>query len=381
MTRIAPKLQRAEIPTPVPAATVSSQADVAPALQLPDLPPTESLGGPEGLGLPVELLSREVDGARQILSAVAATALPEDARSLAEVYRELGGAVASAEACLLSCLDALDARTGGGVAQPAAGYAEIRKRAFALLREAGHQFDRFEPAFGPLVHGPNAWPNQPVAVREDRGDGRPLYVYDNTYKQPPGLTREQRLAEHRERVDNFRKKGGSFDQIITAEPGTFATLAHRERYDYVLGTDGTLRLHANPPGDEGPPKPGHSLLATGSAEFKDEPSLLAGELWVIKDSAGDVEAVVVANNSGHFKPSFEDLPNATEALEALGIPRAKVIFFGGPNNLPSMMEEIGSNCGLGDLSDLLPPEPTDILARLAAKSPEDSLSVRGWQSP
>jgi hypothetical protein len=306
---------------------------------------------------------------------VGRTARPQTPHALAQLYGHLGGAIASTEACLLSALDALDPRTGGGVSQPAAAYAAVRQRAFDLLREAGRQFNRIEPAFGPLVHGPGAWPNQPVIVQPDRGDGRPLYNYVNSYKKPPGLSDAQRRAEHQERVERFASRGGRYDAIEVATPGVFEGLEPGVRYDYVLSAKGTLRLHPNV-GDG--PKPGHSLLATGGPEFVDEPVLLAGELWVYKDTAGDVEAVVVANNSGHFKPAFDDLPNATPTLEGLGLPSSKIVYFGGPNNLPSLMEEIGQNCGLGDLSALLPPSPLEILQRLSDPPREDLVSVRTW---
>ena len=61
---------------------------------------------------------------------------------------------------------------------------------------------------------------------------------------------------------------------------------------------------------------------------------------MLKDAAGDVEAVVIANNSGHYKPRFEDLETAVPHLASLGIPAERVVLFGGPNNLDAVFREI-----------------------------------------
>ncbi|MEE8409625.1 MAG: hypothetical protein V3T05_08470, partial [Myxococcota bacterium] len=345
--------------------------------------PVRHLSAPRGNGLPLPVLTHELDTAVARLEAVTTAPLPETPDQLVAIYSDLGHAQALAEACLLSTVDALDPKTGGGVSEPAAAYGAVRSRAFEILRDAGRQYARIEPAFGSIVHGDNGWVRQPIEVEPDRGDGHPLNYYVNTYKHMPGLTPEQRHAEHDERVESFGKKGGRFEDILTAEIGTLDQLNNRLRYDYVMLPDGTLRLYPNAPDGHGRDvKPGHSLLATGGPEFIDEPVLLAGEIWIYKDTAGKVEAIVVANNSGHFKPEFEDLKNAIEPIERLGLPRNKIVLFGGPNNLPSMFKEIVEHCttkAYDDPSAMLPPDPEAILESLGhSERQTDLVSVRTW---
>jgi hypothetical protein len=327
---------------------------------------------------PIETLSRLAAASAQQLDLLAARPLPEDVAELVDTYALLGWAQARAEATLLGALDALDPRTGGGVAQPESAYRELRRRAFDLLARAGELYDRFEPAFARLVHGGSAWPAQPTLARADRGDGRPLYYYRNTYKRAQQLPPAQRRAEHEARVRRFEAEGGRWSDLITATPGIFDRLPHNVRYDYVLLADGTLRLCAND--DSVPAKPGHSLLATGGREYDEAAVLLAGELWVYRDSAGDTEAVVIANNSGHFKPEFEDLVNALPPMQRLGLDPSLALLFGGPNNLDGMFEEIGENCHADDARSRLPPDARELLAAAVAAQ-ETLLSVRSWRPP
>jgi hypothetical protein len=247
-------------------------------------------------------------------------------------------------------------------------------RAFQLLRDVGAAFAALEPSFARIVHGGGGWPRQPIERTKDRGDGRPLFVYANTFKKPTPLSVEEQTREYASRVEKFEQSGGTFESIIIASKDTFATLPHLQPYDYVLNEDGTLRMFPTNDLDEGLPKPGHSLLAEGNATYTGKNALLAGELWVVKDSAGDVEAVLIANNSGHFKPEYDDLANSLPWLEKLGIPREKVVLFGGPNNLPSMFAEMEERCGLKDLAARLPAPPDVVLEELATV--KSSLSVR-----
>ncbi len=340
------------VPTPAP-----------PPATEPPWPKSTKLGAVvEPPVCPVEALAHLITEAEHRLQRLADRALPSSVAALIDWYLELGWAQASCEAALLGALDALDPRTGGGVAEPRAVYAAMRQRAFAALARVGEAFDRVEPAFAQLVHQGAAWPAQPIQVADDRGDGRPLYHYQNSFKRQPGLTAAERRAEYDKRVADFVAKGGRFEDIITATPGVFDRLTAGVRYDYVMDGDGTLRLYPTPPRDDDAlAKPGHSLLAVGGPEFRDVRALLAGEIWVYRDTAGDTECVVVANNSGHFKPTFADLPNALPHLARLGLPADRVILFGGPNNLPSMLAEIGRKCGVADAGADLPPPAADLL--------------------
>lgn len=326
-------------------------------------------------GLAPALLGRALDAAAATLTAVRSRKEPANASELVDAYAGIGRSVAVAQAVLLSSLDALDAKTGGGVAKPSAPFEHLRARAFAMLREAGVAFDALEGAFANIVHGGNGWARQPVERAADRGDGRPLYAYRNTFKKNAPLGDVEQRAEYATRVDNFARSGGKFEDIIVADRATFAELEGYVAYDYVLVESGTLRLFATNDLDPNAPKPGHSLLAEGSATYTATNALLAGELWVLKDSAGDVEAVLLANNSGHFKPEYRDLANALPHLAALGIPADKVVLFGGPNNLPSMFAEIEERCGLAGLAARLPTEPHLLLEELAT-STKSVLSVR-----
>lgn len=331
----------------------------------------KQLGG----GLAPALLGRTINDAAALLSEVRARQEPTTAPELVDVYATIGSATATAEAVLLAALDALDANIGGGRAQPAAPFAHLRARALAMLREAGVAFAALEGAFTKIVHGSVGWARQPVERDADRGDGRPLFVYRNTFKKNAPLSDVAQRAEYRSRVDKFDKQGGRFEDIIVADRSTFAKLECLVPYDYVLSEDGTLRLFPTLDTDADAAKPGHSLLAEGGRVYTARCALLAGELWVIKDSAGDVEGVLVANNSGHFKPEFADLANALPHLAALGIEADKVVLFGGPNNLPSMFAEMEQRCGLKDLNARLPPAPSSILEALAAKK-TSALAVR-----
>lgn len=325
-----------------------------------------STGGAPAAAL---LQQRLLDVARQ-LEALEAAALPTAPQPLVDAYGRLGKAAASAEAVLIAALDALDPRTGGGCAQPAAPYEAVRARCFELLRRAGALFNQLEPAFSAVVHGGKAWPSQPVQVAADRGDGQPLRLYRNTYKKAKVLTEAERRAEYQERVQRFTARGGRFDDIQPATPQSLAALASGEHFDYVMREDGSLRLGRL----DQDPKPGHTLLAGAGPAFWDKPVRAAGELWVLKDSAGDVEAVLVANNSGHYKPAFADLANTLPALEALGIPRERIVLFGGPNNLPSMFEEMAAKFPGLDVSQALPPDPASLRAELTRSY--DPLSLR-----
>lgn len=329
-----------------------------------------ALGG----GLAPSVLGRALDAAVASLAAIRARTAPTNAEELVDAYAGIGRATSTAQAVLRSALDALDAKTGGGPAKPATPFEHVKARAFQLLRDVGAAFAALEPSFGRIVHGGGGWPRQPLQRSSDRGDGRPLFVYANTFKKPAPLTLDEQKREYASRVEKFAQTGGTFESVIEATKDTFATLPHLQPYDYVLNEDGTLRMFPTNDLDEGAPKPGHSLLAEGNATYTRKNALLAGELWVVKDSAGDVEAVLIANNSGHFKPEYPDLANALPWLQKLGIPRDKVVLFGGPNNLPSMFAEMEERCGLTNLAARLPPPPDVVLDELATT--KSSLSVR-----
>jgi hypothetical protein len=345
--------------------TAAREQDQGTQLRRSEGPATATGGAPAA----ARLAQRLLDVTRS-LEALAGAPLPTTPQALVDAYASLGKAAANTEAVLIAALDALDPRTGGGRAHPAAPYEAVRTRCFELLRRAGALFNTLEPAFSTVVHGGKAWPSQPVQVAADRGDGEPLRLYRNTFKKGKVLTQAERRAEYQERVQRFVARGGRFDDIVAATPATLAALPSGVHFDYVMREDGSLRLGRL----DQDPKPGHTLLAGAGPAFWDQPVRAAGELWVLKDSAGDVEAVIVANNSGHYKPAFADLQNTLPALEALGIPRERIVLFGGPNNLPSMFEEMAAKFAGLDVERALPPDPASLRAEL--ERAYDPLSVR-----
>lgn len=279
---------------------------------------------------------------------------PSTRAELVERYVALGTAQSQAEASLVASLDALDALTEPGAPSP---YRALREQAFALLSQVGAQYARLDTSWSKLVHGNGGWAAQPVVLAADRGDGVPRRAYINTFRSPVPLTFEQRKAEYEKRLAAYTEKSGSFDALIIGKPGVFTSLEPMFRYDYVVEEGGPMRLFPNGDDDDsvGPPKPGHSLLLEGGPEFRDVRATVAGELWVLHDARGELEAVVLANNSGHLKPAYEDLKNVVPLVESLGVPPEKVVLFGGPNNLPAMFRE---------LEEKFPTEFTGLAARL-----------------
>ncbi len=323
------------------------------------VPARADLGG----GLQPAVLGKALDRAAASLAEVRSRETPTTGPALAEAYVALGNAVALVEAALIGALDALDPKTGGRPAKPAAPFTHVKDRAFALLRESGAAFDGLRHAFADVVHGAIFWPSRPVERAADRGDGHPLRVYENNFKTAKDLTPDERRAAYAQKVAKFEGEGGRYEDILVGRPGLLESLDAMQAYDYVLSEEGTWRLF--PTDESAPAKPGHSILAEGGPVFTDAPALLAGELWVLKDSAGDVEAVLLANNSGHFKPEYPDLANALEFVDRLGLPRDKVVLFGGPNNLPSMFAEMEGRLQLDGLVARLPQDPAAILQSLA----------------
>lgn len=365
-------------------ADVSQSAGLSAQSQFDQTPsfPVEASAHVSQTGLGTVKLQGKLQQAERALQLLMAESAPQTAAKLADTYIQLGTVQAQIEAVLLTALDALDPKTGGGVQQPANAFVSLEGSASELLAKVGAHFATLEPSFGPLVHGGGGWPNQPVAAEADRGDGRPLYHYRNTFKTSEELSASQRTAEYAERVLNFESKGGDFAQIMTFPPGQWDQLEADIRYDYVMLPDGTTRLHPNRNADGSKPiKPGHSLLAGGGPEFHDQPILLAGEMWVIRDSAGDLEKLIVANNSGHFKPSFPDLKNALGPIESLGIAPEKVILFGGPNNLPAILEEMEENCGLNGLVEALPKAPSTLIEEWRQEEPTTPLHLQLQKEP
>ncbi len=321
-----------------------------------------SQGNTSGGGLPNSRLGAELAAAGQRIQRVAGSEV-ETLDALIGVYEDLGQAIARAEAVLISALDALDPQTGGGRARDEAGYLALKDQAFSLLRQAGAQFARFDGAFGRLVHGSGGWPNKPIYP-----EARTLYK--NTFKTADDLEPDMRQQEYDQRVQAFLAGGGSFDDIIALDEPRLERMGHRVHYDYVMLPDYSTRVYPTAKAHRGgKPKAGHSLLVGTAERFEDNPILMAGELWVLKDTAGDLEAVIIANNSGHYKPSFKDLDNVVPGLMKLGMPADRIVLFGGPNNIPTIFREIEEIHGLAGLQCRLAPRPDALLEGWAQELP------------
>lgn len=306
-------------------------------------------------GLHPEILHGYLDTWSTAVGRMMEAPLPQDVHRLADIYEELGRAVSAAEACLVSALDALDPSTGGGVVADPVPFREVQEQALLLLRRSGAMFARLDKTFGQLVHGGGGWSNRPV-----EGGDRTLYL--NTFKTDKDLDTGEREQEYLSRVDKFVSNGGSFDDIIHLNEPRLDTLTTWSHYDYVMLPNLETRVYPTAQEDrEGKPKAGHSLLIGAGHEFEDRHILSAGEMWVIKDTAGDLESVIIANNSGHFKPSFKDLPNTIAGLVALGVPEERIVLFGGPNNIPAIFREMGELCQVEGLDQRLPVAPADLL--------------------
>ncbi len=306
-------------------------------------------------GLPLEPLTSKLRNAQERVTWVTDHKEPETLDQLIAIYEALSMAIHSAEACLISSLDALDPQTAGGVTDASQDYQAVKNQAFALLRVAGAQFARFDSPFGRLVHGSGGWPNRPV-----HPEARTLY--QNTFKTSEELSPEQRHDEYQKRVTKFLDQGGSFEDILVLDNARLEGMQHRVHYDYVMLPDYSTRVY--PTAKEhrgGKPKAGHSLLVGTHERFDDNPVLMAGELWALKDSAGDLEAVIIANNSGHYKPSFKDLDNVVPGLMHLGLAPDRIVLFGGPNNIPTIFREISEIHGLSGLEERLAPTPDQLL--------------------
>lgn len=281
-------------------------------------------------------------------------ALPSNLNELIGVYETLGGAVSAAEAALVGALDAVDPATGLSEAQKAP-YRPVIDGGFQVLRDCGEVFARLDGSFSTIVHGGGGWPNRPI---ETGG----LTLYENTFKTRDTLTSDQRKSEYRLRVDTFLGKGGAFEDITLLTPESIRALKPWSHFDYVMLPNYETRVYPTAKADRGgKPKAGHSLLVGTNEDFDDRHILSAGELWILKDYTGELEAVIIANNSGHFKPSFRDLPNTLPGLERLDIRPDQVVLFGGPNNIGAIFREIGEIHGVDGLDARRPPDPTALL--------------------
>jgi hypothetical protein len=281
--------------------------------------------------------------------------LPTDLMHLVDQYHILGQTTVVAEACLVSAFNALDPDVGAGVTENPDEYTAVKELAFSMLFHAGRQFDRLSDPFTQLVHGGGGWYNQPVRVDEQ-------ILYRNTFKTNSVLTPVQRQQEYENRVQKFLSRGGSFDSIVLLNEDNLQSLVPWSHYDYVMLPNLETRVYPTSVQERrGKPKAGHSLLVGTRAHFDDRLILSAGELWLLKDHSDEIEAVVIASNSGHFKPDFQSLAAASKGIEALGIPADRIVRFGGPNNIQAVFREVAALHGISGLEQRLPADPLELI--------------------
>ena len=234
------------------------------------------------------------------------------------------------------------------------------------MAAVGRAFAARTQTFGDTVHGGAAWP-----TRTEPGPNGRRYV--NSFKSADLLSFADKRTLYAEKVRVFEAQGGRFDRDILV-PQSVDELETGVRYDYCVLEDGTIRCSPRGPGL---PDPGHSLLAEGGPEFADTRVVMAGELWVERTEAGEVAACVVACNSGHFKPYFEDVGRVFSVVQKLGVPEDRILGYGGPNNAASILPEIADRFGIGDVASQMPPSLAEARARLRARP--DSGAFRPWQ--
>lgn len=279
---------------------------------------------------------------------------PHDLSTLVDVYSRLGVLVSTAEAILVSALNAADPHTPLD-RETRSHYQALIPKAFELLHAGGRMFAGLDRPFSDLVHGGGGWPNRPI-----EHDG--VTLYENTFKTSQTLSPEVRHAEYTKRVDRFLSEGGDFTDIILLTAESIRALKPWSHFDYVMLPDLETRVYPTAAADRnGKPKAGHSLLIGTGSDFEDRHVLSAGELWILKDYTGELEAVVIANNSGHFKPAFSALENTMPGLEALNVRRDQIVRFGGPNNIPAIFREITEIHGIQGLEAKGPPNPVDLI--------------------
>ena len=208
-------------------------------------------------------------------------------------------------------------------------YEQVAEDGRAALRSLGKVLGEQTPVFSRSVHGAKTWPTRTEVGPKGRR-------YLNSFKSSSILSPSEKRAYFQKKLEKFQSRGGDFVQDILL-PQRESEFKNALRYDYCLLEDGTLRSASR---EANAADPGHLLLAEGGVEFKDTPVAMAGELMIVRDDSGEVAAAMVACNSGHFKPFAEDLPRMVPILERLGVPRAKIIFVGGPNNAAGLLPEI-----------------------------------------
>lgn len=125
-------------------------------------------------------------------------------------------------------------------------------------------------------------------------------IYLPNYRRADDLSDQERSKLYQEKLDEFKKSGGSLDEMKPLTKKLLAGLGPYTRVEYVVRADGEIWI------TEG--SAGHILLAAGGAVKS------GGQMILVKNPAGEFTMLVVSNSSGSFKP---DVLNARETAERL----------------------------------------------------------------
>lgn len=269
----------------------------------------------------------------------------QDAGTLARAYVHLAEAETFAQAVLDEAVE------GRG-----AGYGARADAARALLREVGAHYAVRCPQFTRLMQGDAEWP-----TRYEKVDGRLHFI--NGFKSKAELDPAQAQAAFDQRLHTFLAAGGvmSAIQALTAE--SLDRLEVGEKYEYVLTAAGDFRFTVIPKTGDGP-SPGHTLTAEAGVDFHHVRALCAGELWVSRDSDGELSALCISAGSGHYKPFFDALAAVDGPLVAMGVDAAKIVHYGGPSSARDAARSLFGKAGV-DGEEQLPPPVHELRLALA----------------
>jgi hypothetical protein len=339
-------------------------------------------------GLPAPLLRKKLHDAVSVVSSISIDftdghldvstpkALMQNMDSLAFQAVVAQACIVSASAGLRSSYGGTDKPTGPmgpGQVFSQNTYTDIRKGAFECLRTIGDLYTALIPAMKATTDSQKSWTPRLAEVSSSSCSSGKGYL--NTFEDDRLTDPKERALAFASRLQTFLEMGGTFVDVIELREGfcsapqkqdkplpSFWTPTPRDStaeawqspwerlvagqwYDYVLALDNTIRLY--PSGASSRlerPVCGHTLLAytdpASASDFDDSPVIMAGDMCALKGSEGDLEALIVTNNSGHFKPKSVDLPNVLQALAKIGVPESKVCLFPGPNNLFSLRREL-----------------------------------------
>jgi len=223
-------------------------------------------------------------------------------------------------------------------------YSELRSAAFTCLQQIGGLFSALAPSAQAVAGecGAAKWSARRVecgsVTNAVTGTG-----YLNTFQDDAVSDASARAAAFEKRRALFTSAGGSWSDVILLQKvgpydSSWNNIVAGEWYDYVVSADLSIRCYPCANQAEGEKKPycGHTLLTKDNSTdgtFVDEAVVMAGEMLCVKSLDGKVQALIISNNSGHFKPLGMDLINVLPAFVRTGVAEEDICLFSGPNNI------------------------------------------------